>query len=272
MKAIIALTALLTASIATAERVTVDGKDYDISFVKGTYDEHKELLASQPWFGHKSLALEFMAETYGMKFDGTRRDAIIDATQNHGGNKSAYFAYLDEVMPDGRTVQAGYAGMVSDSGGCSVGGPDDNSQGWPCSYWPVPGAGPTGAGPGGYDTMCYEYDSSYTTACHFAVATPAAATPEPFSVLPQSGNYAASGSFDIVVTGITASIDHITSIYDGNNINDVLAGCWVQKTDTSISCNGIGWGGLGLGQHTFEVYLDLSNGEQHYESVTWTVY
>jgi hypothetical protein len=97
-------------------------------------------------------------------------------------------------------------------------------------------------------------------------------TPEQFSVLPASGNYAENGRFDIVVTGITASIDHINTFYDGQNINDVLAGCWKSKTPTSVSCGPISWSDLGLGQHTLEVYLDLNNGEQHYESVTWTVY
>jgi hypothetical protein len=69
-------------------------------------------------------------------------------------------------------------------------------------------------------------------------------TPEQFSVLPASGNYAENGRFDIVVTGITASIDHINTFYDGQNINDVLAGCWKKKTETSISCDGISWGEL----------------------------
>jgi hypothetical protein len=69
MKAIIALTVLLTASIATAAEaqgrytVTVDGQAWDISMVRGTYEQHKELLSQQPWFGHETLALDFLIET-----------------------------------------------------------------------------------------------------------------------------------------------------------------------------------------------------------------
>jgi hypothetical protein len=164
MKAIIALTALLTASIATAERITIDGLAYDISTVVGTYDDHKELLASQPWFGHQDLAREFLIETYSIpKEPGVRRDGIPNFP-NTGGNISWRFAYLDKVMADGRTVPGGSASMVLDYGECSLDGHHGNT----CSYGPLPGAGTRA----GYNTSCYS-DAESNSPCYWAVATPA---------------------------------------------------------------------------------------------------
>jgi hypothetical protein len=261
MKAIIALTVLLTASIATAaeptRRVTVNGQDWDIDVVSGTYAQHADTLTKQPWFGHKTLAREFLIAYMGFETGVPVAYYGGRYFPNLGGNHSNYFTFYDVVSEKGNLVGASYYAVNVPGDGCVLDGPE-----WHEYYTCQLGARELP------EREC-NGEISPGEVCHFAVATPAN---QPFGILPVSGSYAASNRFDIVVTGITASIDHITSVYDGQNISDVLAGCWVQKTDTSISCNDISWADLGPGQHTFEVYLDLSNGEQHYESVTWTVY
>jgi hypothetical protein len=266
MKAIIALTALLTAAtVAEAQYnqtiVTVGGQDWEISTVRGTYEQNKELLTKQPWFGHKSLARDFMMATYGLKFDGLRRNGPY-YFPNTGGNVSWHFAYLDTVMPDGRIVPAGKAGMVSDNDGCNIGGP--LSEGYQCSYWPHLGAGT----PDGYDTACIRYDDSPYDRCYWAVAT---LVNQPFGILPVSGSYPGTDKMDFVVTGVAAKVDHINVIYNGRNVDYYFDPCWKRSGET-LRCDGVDWSAYGYGQHTIEVYLDLSNGTQHYEAVQWTVY
>ncbi len=109
--------------------MTIDGQAWDITTVSGTYEVHKELLSEQPWFGHKTLAVEFMAATYGMTFDGLPRYGL-NGYPNYYGNKGVYFAYVDEVRSDGRTVSAGDAYINSSTEGCSI----DGSHGFTCAY------------------------------------------------------------------------------------------------------------------------------------------
>ena len=255
MKNIIALATLLavsTATMAEPTRVTVNGTDWDVDVIKGTYAEHATTLTAQPWFGHKTLAKKFLIEFMG--FDPTIPTYGADGYRNHGGNRSTYFTFYDVVSGKGNLISGSYFAANVPGGGCVLSGHSDRRNPERCALSAI-------------ETQKKYCDGS-AGVCYFAVAT--LANPS-FDVMPASGRYSQRDSFDVVVTGVTASIDHVTSIYDGNDISHLLNPCW-KKSGTSIICNGAKWSDQNIGQHTFEIYLDLSNGEQHYKSVTWDVY
>ncbi len=56
--------AAMTASAAT---VTVDGTEWEVSTIEGSYNDNQALLESQIWFGNEALAIEFSKET-GFEF------------------------------------------------------------------------------------------------------------------------------------------------------------------------------------------------------------
>jgi hypothetical protein len=260
MKAIIALTVLLTASIATAaeptRRVTVNGQDWDIDVVSGTYAQHADTLTKQPWFGHKTLAREFLIAYMGFETGVPVAYYGGRYFPNLGGNHSNYFTFYDVVSEKGNLVGASYYAVNVPGDGCVLDGPE-----WHEYYTCQLGARELP------ESEC-NGDVSPGEVCHFAVATPAN---QPFGILPVSGSYPGGDTMDFVLTGATVKVDHINVIYNGRNVNYYFDACWKRSGET-IRCDGVDWSAYGYGQHTIEVYMDLSNGEQHYEAVQWTVY
>lgn len=244
----LALALLLTTTLTNAEPVTVRGIDYDISTVKGTYLEHRALLEKQPWFGHRQLAKHFVIEHMG--YSPTIPVGSVEKAVNTGGNDSAYFVYFDHAAEATAVVAVNTSGEL-----CILDGLNDYSRvPQSCNINLARAIKATGSRCTGYDV------------CHWAVATKI----ERFNVLPPSGTYYQEDNFNLVITGVVAPVDHITTIYNGYNISYLLNSCW-KKVGTTVRCDNIAWSAFNQGQHTLEFYLDLNNGEQHYKANVYSV-
>ncbi|MBL9127747.1 MAG: hypothetical protein JNL97_08875, partial [Verrucomicrobiales bacterium] len=55
-----ALATLLMTGSAGAVVVTIDGMDYDITTLTGTFDDNASVLTAQPWYGDETLANRFV--------------------------------------------------------------------------------------------------------------------------------------------------------------------------------------------------------------------
>jgi hypothetical protein len=103
------------------------------------------------------------------------------------------------------------------------------------------------------------------------------------AISPPTGVLAFNQQFDIALMAATngATLTGITGSIDGLNVTGPLAGCLRPTSLLSgvqggiLTCRGISGGFLagifGLGAHTFNVSLTLSDGRTISDSVTWTI-
>jgi hypothetical protein len=255
MKMAIALISLITTAataIAAPTRVTVDGQDWVVDTISGTYAEHAELLSTQPWFGHRALARKFLIAAKGYRVDAPPTNYWWGDFPNVGSNVSPYFVYFDTRNTEGEMVAMGVSRSET-TGDIS------------CILWENCDVSPrdlTGVGADGVVQCGGPFEP-----CVWAIATP----PTDFHVLPADGNYSLDGTFDFVLVNVSSAIIGGSIILDGTDITTTFDGCWTAPSPTSFACNGIDWAAVGSGTHTMETYLDLANGEQVSQIVTWTV-
>ena len=95
LKTLLAVSCLMLSMVANAAMVTVDGIDYDVSTVTGTYNDLSATLQAQIWWGDVGLAADFAVATeeqegtpifayedYGSGIFGTKYNANANANAN----------------------------------------------------------------------------------------------------------------------------------------------------------------------------------------------
>jgi len=114
---------------------------------------------------------------------------------------------------------------------------------------------------GTVDMGAYEYQGSAT-----------------LTLSPSSGEYVSTQTFDVtlIVETTTVSVVDLHATLDGSNITTPLQQCVISGTLTSggetLRCPHIAAGSvLGLGTHTLNVTVDLSDGSSANDEVSWEV-
>lgn len=104
-------------------------------------------------------------------------------------------------------------------------------------------------------------------------------TPLPLRILPQSGTFVSTQTFDIIllIGALESAITGQTILLDGADITASLGPCFDTAVGTLTAggqtwrCPGQTGAFLGVGSHAFSVSLDLSDGTHITDTVLWEV-
>jgi hypothetical protein len=95
-------------------------------------------------------------------------------------------------------------------------------------------------------------------------------------ISPPSGAYTTTQGFDVaLIVRASASVAGGSATLDGADVTPQLVACVVPgrltPQGTTFRCPGLTGGVLGPGTHTFDVRIDLADGGQVSQTVTWEV-
>ena len=97
------------------------------------------------------------------------------------------------------------------------------------------------------------------------------------TISPASGSYVTTQGFDLtlIVKAPGLSVEALSATLDGSDVTDALVRCVIPGTLVSggetFRCPGVTGGTFGIGIHTLEVAIDLSDGSSVSDTVTWDV-
>lgn len=97
------------------------------------------------------------------------------------------------------------------------------------------------------------------------------------TIFPASGALVTTSAFDLTLILEASGLSVVggNATFDGSDVTDALVSCIIPGTLISggqtFRCPGLTGGFLGTGTHTFSVTLDLSDGSDVSDTVTWKV-
>lgn len=94
--------ALFGATASIAASVTVNGTDYNVTTISGTFADNQALLENQVWFGDAGLAEEFARAVHGIFDFVNEADGAYFAIELEGSlvTGDVLFAATDSTSPD----------------------------------------------------------------------------------------------------------------------------------------------------------------------------